>query len=108
MIGQYLNFMIEARVEKKLVGMVRKLGGRALKFESPGTAGVPDRIVLMPHGKIYFVELKAPGEKPRPLQVAIHEEFKALGFEVEVIDTTEGVEAFAKRLDEEQQEQHGI
>lgn len=101
--------MIEARVEKKLVSMVRKLGGRALKFESPGNAGVPDRIVMMPHGKIHFVELKAPGERPRPLQVAVHEEFEALGFKVEVIDTPEGVEAFTRRLAEEQQEQqHGI
>ena len=60
---------------------------------------------MMPQGKIHFVELKAPGEKPRPLQVAIHEEFKILGFKVEVIDTLEGVEAFVRRLDEEQQEQ---
>ena len=94
--------MLESKIEKKLVSVVRKHGGRCLKFVSPGNAGVPDRIVMMPHGKIYFVELKAPGEKPRPLQIAIHEEFAAMGFKVEVIDTLEGVEAFARRLDEEQ------
>ena len=99
--------MLEGKIEKKLVRDVKKLGGQCLKFTSPGNAGVPDRIVMMPHGKIHFVELKAPGEKPRPLQVAVHEEFKALGFKVEIIDTPEGVEAFAKRLDEEQQE-HGV
>ena len=97
--------MLESKIEKKLVSMVRKHGGRCLKFVSPGTAGVPDRIVLMPHGKMHFVELKAPGEKPRTLQVAVHEEFATMGFKVEVIDTPEGVEDFAKRLDEEQQEQ---
>ena len=94
--------MLESKIEKKLVSMVRKQGGRCLKFVSPGNAGVPDRIVMMPHGKIHFVELKAPGEKPRPLQVAVHGEFKILGFNVEVINTLEGVEAFARKLDEEQ------
>lgn len=94
--------MLESKIEKKLVSMVRKHGGCCLKFVSPGNAGVPDRIVMMPHGKLHFVELKAPGEKPRPLQVAVHEEFEALGFKVEVIDTLEGVGAFVSRLDEEQ------
>lgn len=98
--------MLESKIEKKLVSLVRRSGGECLKFVSPGNAGVPDRIVMMPHGKIHFVELKAPGEKPRPLQVAVHEEFEALGFKVEVIDTPEGVETFARRLDEEQQ--HGV
>ena len=94
--------MLESKIEKKLVSMVRKHGGRCLKWVSPGNAGVPDRIVMMPHGKLHFVELKAPGEKPRPLQVAVHEEFDALGFKVEVIDTLEVVEAYARRLDEAQ------
>lgn len=94
--------MLESKIEKKLVSLVRRSGGECLKFVSPGNAGVPDRIVMMPHGKIHFVELKAPGEKPRPLQVAIHEEFKILGFKVEVIDTLEGLGDFARRLDEEQ------
>lgn len=97
--------MLESKIEKKLVSLVRKSGGECIKFVSPGNAGVPDRIVMMPHGKIHFVELKAPGEKPRPLQIAVHEEFEALGFKVEVIDTLEGVEAFVRALEEEQ---HGI
>lgn len=74
--------------------MVRECGGECLKFVSPGNAGVPDRIVLLPNGKMQFVELKAPGEKPRPLQVAVHEEFRRLGFEVLVIDSMEGVDDF--------------
>ena len=94
--------MLESKIEKKLVSLVRRSGGECLKFVSPGNAGVPDRIVMMPHGKIHFVELKAPGEKPRPLQVVIHEEFAAMGFRVEVIDTLEGVETFVRALEEEQ------
>lgn len=94
--------MLESKIEKKLGCMVRKLGGQSLKFVSPGNAGVPDRIVLMPQGKLYFVELKAPGGKPRPLQVVVHEEFQALGFPVTVIDTLEGVQTFIRYLQEEQ------
>lgn len=97
--------MLESKIEKKLVSMVRKQGGRCLKFVSPGNAGVPDRIVMMPHGKIHFVELKAPGEKPRALQMAVHDRFKRLGFPVTVIDSVEGVDAFVRALEEEQ---HGI
>lgn len=94
--------MLESKIEKKLTELVRKCGGQSLKFVSPGNAGVPDRIVLMPHGRLHFVELKAPGEKPRPLQVAVYEEFRALGFEVEVIDSLEGVQTFIRYLQEEQ------
>jgi len=60
--------MRERKIETMLVKQVKAAGGMALKLISPGMAGVPDRIVLLPGGRILFVELKAPGEKPRPLQ----------------------------------------
>ena len=50
--------MLEKDVEKKLIRGIKKLGGRAYKWVSPGNAGVPDRIIIMPEGRIYFVELK--------------------------------------------------
>ena len=59
----------ERDVEKKLVESVKRKGGLCPKFTSPGMDGVPDRIVLMPGGRIAFVELKAPGKRMRPLQV---------------------------------------
>ena len=62
------------------------------KFTSPGTAGVPDRIVLMPGGRIAFVEVKAPGEKPRPLQLSRHKLLRRLGFLVYVLDACEDIE----------------
>jgi hypothetical protein len=77
------------------VKTIKKLGGLALKFVSPGTRGVPDRIILLPipqeHREIvakyiWFVECKTPGEKPRPDQAAVHRKFRKLGFRVEVID----------------------
>ena len=78
--------MREQRIERQLVQQVSKLGGLALKFVSPGMAGVPDRLLLFPGGKAVFVETKAPGKKPRPLQVHRHEQLRALGFRVFVID----------------------
>lgn len=61
--------MREKTIEAKLVQAVRTKGGLALKFTSPGFDGVPDRLVLLPGGKIAFIELKAPGKTLRPLQV---------------------------------------
>lgn len=78
--------MREQRIERQLVQQVSKLGGLALKFVSPGMAGVPDRLLLFPGGKAVFVETKAPGKKPRPLQLHRHELLRALGFRVFVID----------------------
>ena len=89
--------MREASIERKLRREVAKRGGRALKFISPGWSGAPDRLVLLPGGKIIFVELKAPGKKPRPLQLKRHEELRQLGFHVEVIDSPEGVDEFIRR-----------
>jgi len=78
--------MREKAIEQKLVSETKKRGGLAWKFTSPGTSGVPDRIILMPGGRIGFIEVKAPGEKPRPLQLRRHEQLKKLGFKVYVLD----------------------
>jgi len=61
--------MLEKEIECKLKSAVKNMGGIAFKFTAPGINGVPDRLVLLPHGKIAFIELKAPGRKMRPLQV---------------------------------------
>ncbi|MGF7049132.1 Holliday junction resolvase [Paenibacillus sp. DS2015] len=79
--------MLESTLERKLVNRVRSQGGQCLKFTSPGTSGVPDRICLFPGGRVVFVEMKAPGEKARPLQLKRHRELQALGFDVRVIDS---------------------
>ena len=63
----------------------------ALKFVSPGMNGVPDRIVLMPDGKMAFVELKALGKKPRPLQLKRKRMLEGLGFPVYVVDNIEQI-----------------
>ena len=78
--------MLEKSIERKLVDAVRKRGGLAPKFVSPGLDGMPDRIVLMPGGRLAFVEVKAPGKKPRPLQEARHRILRELGFTVYTLD----------------------
>lgn len=77
--------MREKYIEQKLVREVRMRGGLCEKWNS-GSAGWPDRIVLLPDGKIGFVEVKAPGEKPRKLQVHRHDQLHALGYKVFILD----------------------
>lgn len=78
--------MREKSVEGKLTNAVRMMGGIAFKFVSPGFDGVPDRLVLLPQGKMAFIELKAPGKKLRPLQVRRKNQIEGLGFRVYCID----------------------
>lgn len=83
--------MREREVERKLVAAVKAAGGICPKWVSPGFDGVPDRIAMFPGGKLAFVEVKAPGEKPRPLQRARHELLRRLGFKVFVLDSVEKI-----------------
>jgi hypothetical protein len=93
--------MLESEVEKKLCKRVKEeLHGRAFKFVSPGQNGVPDRIILIPMGRIYFVETKAPGKKLRRLQEWVCGLIRDLGFEVIRIDTIDKVEMFIRQVKE--------
>ena len=83
--------MLEKTIEHKLTVAVKKAGGIAVKFVSPSFDGMPDRLVLLPDGLIAFVELKAPGKRPRPLQEARHRMLRSLGFKVYVIDKPEQI-----------------
>lgn len=83
--------MKEKQIEKKLAMEVKKRGGVAFKFASPNFDGMPDRIVLMPDGKMAFVELKAPGCKLRPLQLRRKAQLEALGFRVFVVDNADQI-----------------
>ena len=78
--------MREKNIEQKFVHSVKAAGGIAPKLVSPGFDGMPDRIALLPGGKSGFVEAKAPGEKPRPLQASRHALLRRLGFRVYVLD----------------------
>lgn len=83
--------MREREIEQALVMEVRKRHGMALKFNSMGCDGVPDRICLFPSKRVIFAELKAPGEKLRPLQEKRKRQLERMGFPVLVIDSREGI-----------------
>ena len=93
--------MYERTIEKELVTKTKSMGGIAPKFTSPGFDGMPDRLILLPNGKIAFAELKAPGKKPRPLQEARHNLLRRLGFKVYVIDGAEQIGSVLDEIGEE-------
>ena len=90
--------MREKQIEQKLVKAVKAKGGLCLKFVSPSFDGMPDRLILLPDGKIAFAELKAPGKKPRPLQIARHKTLMSLGFRVFIIDSTEQIKTILDEM----------
>lgn len=88
----------ERDIENYLRDQVKQIGGIAYKFESPGNAGVPDRLVLFPKGRVYFVELKAPGKNPTKLQLLQHRRINQMGHEVLIIDSKEKVDRFIAKV----------
>ena len=90
--------MREKTLERKLVEAVKAMGGIAIKFISPGFDGMPDRLVLLPLGRIAFVEVKRHEEKPRPLQEARHGMLRRLGFQVYVLDDAVQIPEILKQM----------
>lgn len=86
-----MNKTSEKVIERKLVEAVKEKGGMCIKLLSDYITGLPDRLCLFPGQKAIFVELKTTGEKPRKIQVFIHNRLRTLGFRVEVIDSVEGI-----------------
>ena len=84
--------MLESNIEDFFVKECKKLGWLPLKFVSPSMTGLPDRIVLVPGGVVFFVELKAPGKKPRKRQTVVHNMLRRLGFAVFIADTKSAAE----------------
>lgn len=87
----------ERDVEKKLIDGISDLGGRCLKWVAPGTSGVPDRIVLLPGGRVLFVEVKRDGGRPSKLQKYWHRKLKTLGMDARFV---EGISEVEELLDE--------
>lgn len=82
----------EKAIESYLVKKVEQVGGIALKYTNPYQAGFPDRLVLMPEGKMCWVEVKSNGKKPRMLQIQRHEQLIRLGYKVFVADSKDTVD----------------
>lgn len=92
----------EKKLEAKLRKEVEKRGGMALKLLSQMHRGLPDRMVLMPQGLQYFVEMKSTGKTPTKLQLHCHKQLRDLGYTVVVIDSTKGLDDFLYIIDIEQ------
>ena len=90
--------MLEKEVEKFLVREVKKIGGVSFKFISPGNAGVPDRIVMLPNGKVVFVELKTDKGKLTKLQEVQIKKISNLGADARVLRGIEGVREFINEI----------
>ena len=88
----------EKKIEQKLVKAVRNIGGLALKFVSPGCDGVPDRLILIAYGKVAFVEVKAKGKKPRPIQIRRINQIKNLGFLVFILDDEKDIPSIIQQV----------
>ena len=87
----------EGRVESHLTKECKKYNILCYKFQSPSNSGVPDR-VLVGNGKVFFVELKRPGEEPRKLQQQVIKKLQKAGATVYVADNNDEVDAIVKEL----------
>lgn len=88
---------IENDIEKYLKKQITKIGGLCYKFTSPGTRGVPDRIIVY-KGKTFFIEMKRPGGKLRKDQQKIAKQIEQQGVKVFVLDTKMSVDHFVLKL----------
>lgn len=89
----------EKLVERKLREAIKERGGLCIKLQADFFVGLPDRLCLIPVGRVVFVELKTTKQKPRKLQIITHNKLRALGFRVEVIDSTEQVDNFINSIE---------
>lgn len=90
--------MLEKEIEKYFKDQIKKQGGRTYKFVSPGNSGVPDRIVFLPGGRLFFIEIKRENEKPRALQKSQIRKLRALGQDVRVLAGIDQVEEFLSEI----------
>lgn len=90
--------MLEKEIEAKLKKSVEEMGGRAYKLVSPGNFGMPDRMVLMPGGKMWFVELKTDTGRLSVSQCQQIRRLRSLGYEVRVAKGLKGVEEFLREV----------
>jgi hypothetical protein len=92
--------VLEKDIETKLYNGCKRLGLTALKLNLMGRRSWPDRMIILPHGMVDFIELKAPGKVPTPKQKAVHEQLKDLNHRILVIDTIKGVDKYLADLKE--------
>lgn len=82
----------EKLLEKKLRIKIEELGGYCWKLPAIHISGIPDRVCLLPRGRIFFAEIKTTQDKPRKIQILWHKKLRRIGFEVYIVDTSEQIE----------------
>jgi len=90
--------MRESKLERRLVSEIKRIGGIAPKFVSPGNRGVNDRLVILSGGRTIYVEMKAPGKPLEPLQERWAKILRNLGHQVYKIDSNEDIDKFIKEV----------
>jgi len=90
--------MRESKLERRLVSEIKRIGGIAPKFVSPGNRGVNDRLVILSGGRTIYVEMKAPGKPLEPLQERWAKILRSLGHQVYKIDSNEDIDKFIKEV----------
>mgnify|MGYP003521414689 FL=1 len=86
----------EKVLEKKLVKWIKEARGKCIKLSSQFNTGLPDRMIMLPKEHVFYCELKSTGQKPTKMQEVLHNEIRALGFKVYVVDSTEGLSEMLK------------
>lgn len=86
----------EKYLERKLRQDIEKLGGWCLKIGVLHISGLPDRLCLLPGGRMFFAEIKTTKKKPTKIQTLVHNRLKSLGFQTELIDTSEQIKNLLK------------
>ena len=90
--------MKESMIEAKLVKGIQRAGGLCYKFTSPGNPGVPDRVIILPGGRVVFAELKTEVGRLSSIQRWQTGELRARGAEVRVLKGMEQVQAFLEEV----------
>lgn len=81
----------EKAIDAEIVKRVKAMGGMAIKLTSAHYTGLPDRLILLPEGRIWFIEVKSKGVKPTKRQLLVHSLIRQLGFDVYVVDSEESL-----------------
>ena len=93
------NIISEKKLEKRLSSEVKALGGWSIKLPAYIVRGLPDRLLLMPHGRACFAEIKTTGEDLTPVQKLVRSKIEALGFKVYKIDSEEALSLTLKEIE---------
>ena len=93
-----MRAMLEKNIEAYLVKNVRRIGGVAYKFVSPAHRGVADRVVCLPGGVVWFIELKAPDGRLSPLQKVFADEMTRMNQNYCVLWSKEDVDTWIREI----------